>query len=111
SRMDESNSLQQSTEPVLDQPSGPRPFVFVLMPFAKEFDDIYTFGIKEACDSAGAYCERVDEQFFDSSIVERIFNQITVADVIVADMSTKNPNVFYETGYAHALGKRVILVT
>lgn len=89
----------------------PKPFVFVLMPLDEEFDDVYLLGIKEACDKAGAYAERVDEQIFQESILERIYNQIAKADVIIADMTGRNPNVFYETGYAHALGKNVILLT
>lgn len=89
----------------------PKPFVFVLMPFSTEFDDIYQLGIKGACTECGAYCERVDEQIFEGSILERIYNQIAKADVVVADLTGKNANVFYETGYAHAIGKRVVLLT
>ena len=93
------------------KPTTPKPFVFVLMPFDKRFDDIYKFGIKGAADKAGAYAERVDEQMFDEGILERVFNQISKADVLVADMTGRNPNVFYEVGYAHALGKIVVLLT
>ena len=89
----------------------PKPFVFVLMPFKPEFDDIYRYGIKEACEKAGTYAERVDEQIFQGSILDRIYNQIAKADIIIADMTGRNPNVFYETGYAHALGKPTILLT
>ncbi len=89
----------------------PKPFVFVLMPFIKPFDDIYQLGIKAACHEAGAYSERVDEQQYDGSILERVYNQISKADLLIADMTGKNANVFYEVGYAHALGKRVILLT
>lgn len=89
----------------------PKPFVFVLMPFSDEFDDVYKLGIKPACENVGAYAERVDEQIFQESILQRIYNQISKADIIVADMTDRNPNVFYETGYAHALGKKVILLT
>ena len=89
----------------------PKPFVFVLMPFDVEFNDIYKFGIKGAAEDVGAYAERVDEQIFTEGILERIFNQISKADVIVADMTGRNPNVFYEVGYAHALGKIVLLLT
>ncbi|ACR12941.1 hypothetical protein TERTU_0539 [Teredinibacter turnerae T7901] len=89
----------------------PKPFVFVLMPFSEEFRDIYELGIKSACELAGAYCERVDEQIFEERMLDRIYNQIAKADVIISDMTGKNPNVFYETGYAHALGKRVLLLT
>ncbi len=89
----------------------PKTFIFVLMPLSTEFDDTYKLGIKDACKEAGAYCERVDEQIFEESILERIYNQISKADLLVADMTGRNPNVFYEVGYAHALGKRVILLT
>ncbi len=89
----------------------PKPFVFVLMPFSEEFDDIYQLGIKPACVEAGTYCERLDEQIFSESMLDRIYNQISKADIIIADMSGRNPNVFYEVGYAHALGKRVVLLT
>jgi hypothetical protein len=89
----------------------PKPFVFVLMPFATEFNDIYTYGIKGAAEDAGAYAERLDEQIFAENILERLYNQINKADVLVADMTGRNPNVFYEVGYAHALGKIVLLLT
>lgn len=89
----------------------PKPFCFVLMPFSSEFDDIYQIGIKEACDKAGAYCERVDEQIYGEKILDRVYNQISKADIVIADMTGRNPNVFYEVGYAHALGKLTILLT
>lgn len=91
--------------------TGPKKFVFVLMPFSEEFTDVYQVGIKPACVEAGGYCERVDEQIFTESILERVYNQINKADLIIADMTGRNPNVFYEVGYAHALGKTVILLT
>ena len=81
------------------------------MPFSDQFHDIYELGIKAACQAAGAHCERVDEQVFDGTILERIYNQIAKADIIVSEMTGRNPNVFYETGYAHALNKRTIMLT
>lgn len=91
--------------------TSPKKFCFVLMPFDGDFDDIYKLGIKQSCIDAGAYCERVDEQIFEESILERIYNQISKADIVIADMTNRNPNVFYEVGYAHALGKATILLT
>jgi hypothetical protein len=90
---------------------GPKPFAFVMMPFNQDFDDVYQLGIKPACQDAGYYCQRLDEQVYDGIMLDRIYNQISKADLIVSDVTGKNPNVYYETGYAHALGKRVILVT
>ncbi len=88
-----------------------KPFVFVLMPFSDDFADPYEVAIKPACEAAGARCERVDEQIFVEHILERVYGQIAAADVVVAEMTGRNPNVFYEVGYAHALGKRVVLLT
>ena len=81
-------------KPRLLPTTAPKPFVFVLMPFLSQFDDIYKFGIKGASEDAGAYCERVDEQMFVEGILDRIFNQISKADVIIADMTGRNANVF-----------------
>lgn len=91
--------------------AGLKKFVFVLMPFEKPFSDIYTYGIKQTCNELNLYCERVDEQIYQERILDRIYNQIEKADIIVADMSTRNVNVFYEVGYAHGIGKNVILLT
>lgn len=93
----------------LDQPHTP--FAFVLMPFHEDFNDIYHVGIKETAIGLGFVCERVDEQIYQESMLEQIYRQIDLADVIIADMTGKNPNVFYEVGYAHAKGKLVILLT
>lgn len=89
----------------------PKPFIFILMPFDNTFSDIYKFGIKGAAEDVGAYAERIDEQIFTEGILDRIFTQISKADVVVADMTGRNPNVFYEVGYAHALGKVTLLLT
>jgi hypothetical protein len=88
-----------------------KPFVFVLMSFSEEFQDIYKLGIKPACTVAGTNCERVDEQMFLENILERIYGQIAKADIVVAEMTGRNANVFYEAGYAHGLGKPLILLT
>ena len=86
-------------------------FAFVLMPFDSAFDDLYRFGIKEPAEQLGIVAERVDEQIYTESILERIYRQIDRADIIIADMSGQNPNVFYEVGYAHAKSKLCILLT
>lgn len=92
-------------------PVTQKKFAFVLMPFSKEFDNFYQYGIKQSCEELNVYCERVDEQIFHESILDRIFNQISKADILIADMSGRNANVFYEVGYAHGIGKKVILLT
>lgn len=97
--------------PLRSSGTAPKPFVFVAMPFAAAFDDVYEAAIKPACEAAGAYAERVDDQIFQGNILQRLYNQIAKADLIVADTTGRNVNVLYEVGYAHALRKDVILVT
>jgi GAF domain len=92
----------------LDTESGP--YLFVLMPFSEEFFDIYKLGIKSVATKLGMRCERVDEIEFNDAILAQIYDGIQRADLVIADMTGKNPNVFYEVGYAHALPKEVILL-
>jgi nucleoside 2-deoxyribosyltransferase len=87
-------------------------FAFVLMPFDVAFDDIYKLGIKDTAEKLGIRAERVDEQIFHKeNILQRIYSQIDAADLIIADLTGRNPNAFYETGYAHAKGKLCLLLT
>ncbi|WP_218146999.1 nucleoside 2-deoxyribosyltransferase [Sphingobium sp. AP50] len=88
-----------------------KPFAFVLMPFDDTFDDIYKLGIQAVATECGVVAERVDEQTFSETILERIYRQIDAADFVIADMTGRNPNVFYEVGYAHAHGKLCTLLT
>ena len=91
--------------------AGPKPSVFVIMPFSEEFRDIYELGIKAACRAAGADCTRVDEQIFLHNILARIYEQIAKAEIVISEVTGRNPNVFDRTGFAHGLKKAVILLT
>ena len=84
--------------------------VAVMMPFKKEFDPVHA-GIKQACIAAGFRCVRVDDIWEDSTVIQDIFSLIFRAHVVVVDFTGKNPNVMYETGIAHTLGKHVIPIS
>lgn len=84
---------------------------FVIMPFNEEFDDIYTLGIKETAKELDVEAYRLDEELFDEGMLDRIYADIKSADFIIADLSDRNPNVFYELGYAHANDKLCLLIT
>jgi len=56
-------------------------------------------------------CERGDSQILTSLLLDKIVDYIENADLIIADISGRNPNVFYELGIAQTLGKQVILIT
>jgi nucleoside 2-deoxyribosyltransferase len=84
-------------------------FVFVLMPFRAEFKNIYDC-IKQASEKTDILCTRVDDEPIVGKITEKIYESIENADIVVAVMTGRNPNVFYETGYSHAKGKPTILL-
>ena len=81
---------------------------FVMMPFGQWFDryyqEIYVPAIKEA----GFEPVRADELFTTGSVVEQIWEQIEKAKLLLADLSGKNANMFYELGLAHAARKPVV---
>jgi putative methionine-R-sulfoxide reductase with GAF domain len=85
-------------------------YVFVQIPFKNEFRDVYELGIKETVEGLGMRCEKVDEVSLPIDILRQIYACIQKADIVISEMTDKSPNVFYETGYAHALGKPTILV-
>jgi hypothetical protein len=83
--------------------------VAVMMPFSPEFKPVYE-AMKRACTANSLRCVRVDDMWQDSVIVQDIFSLIFRAQVVLVDFSRKNPNVMYETGIAHTLGKHVVPV-
>ncbi|MBA7467959.1 hypothetical protein ES707_03199 [subsurface metagenome] len=84
---------------------------FVLMPFKPEFTRIYDDVLQPAIREAGLNSLRADEIFSPTPIVEDVWVHIGKSRLIVADVTDKNPNVFYELGLAHAIGKSVIIIT
>lgn len=81
---------------------------FVIMPFSRELKPVYDDAIKPAAEAEGFECVRVDEIPGAGNIVRGIVESIQRADVVIADLTSKNANVFYELGIAHALGNNVI---
>lgn len=83
---------------------------FILMPFGswsdRYFKEIYIPATKEA----GFEPARADEIFTTGSVIEQIWEQISKAKVLIAELTGKNPNVFYELGLAHASRKPVVLI-
>lgn len=54
---------------------------------------------------------RADDITEYTPIIEDIWERINSAELIIADMTKRNPNAFYELGLAHAIGKRAILIS
>jgi hypothetical protein len=84
--------------------------VFVAMPFAEEFENVYEFGIYPAVRNCGFICERVDEVHFTGDILTRIREGIESASLVIADLTEARPNVYLEVGYAWGRKVPVICV-
>ncbi|MFX0077225.1 MAG: hypothetical protein ACFE96_17410 [Candidatus Hermodarchaeota archaeon] len=87
--------------------------VFVLMPFSEAFNSIYAKGIKRAFEELKAdwHVIRADEDLTLPENICKVCKSIQEAGVIVADLTDRNPNVFFELGLAFGLEKRYILLS
>lgn len=85
---------------------------FVMQPFAKPIGDYYEKVYKPAIEKAGLLPVRADTDLFATGkIIDQVWRGINAAKVLLAELTTRNPNVFYELGLAHALKKPVVLVS
>lgn len=85
--------------------------IFIAMPYAREFNNLYYFGIKQTVERLGRKCERVDQEKFTGDVVQRIKERISSSHSVIADLTGNNPNVFYEVGFADGCGKKIILLS
>lgn len=81
-----------------------------MMPFDVGFNPVYD-SIRHAADNAGLRCRRADDIWENAAIIQDVVALIDRSRVVVCDCSGRNPNVFYEAGIAHMLGREVILIT
>lgn len=81
-----------------------------LMPFHKNFDKLYA-NIKNTCAMQHYHCIRSDEKFITGNILKYTVELILKSQVLIAVLDGRNPNVFYEIGIAHSIGKNVILLS
>jgi tetratricopeptide (TPR) repeat protein len=95
-----------------------RPHAFVVMPFGRkqgpdgrwiDFNAIYQDLIKPALEDAGFESFRADEESSSGDIISDMFQELLLADLVVADLSIDNANVFYELGIRHALRRRGVV--
>jgi DNA-binding CsgD family transcriptional regulator len=84
---------------------------FVIMPFSGWFDNYYLNIYIPAIEEAGLTPKRADDIYRPSTIIQDIWDLTKNSKLVLADLTGKNANVFYELGLAHALAKPAILIT
>lgn len=84
---------------------------FVMMPFGEWYNKYYKEIYIPAIKDAGFEPVRADELFHTGSVVEQIWEQITKSKILLAELTGKNANVFYELGLAHAAIKPVVFIS
>ncbi len=86
---------------------------FVLMPLKDEFLDVYEKVLKPTLESPKIRlrCARADKFVHPTNIMSDIIKEICEADVVVADLSGCNANVFYELGVSHALADKTVMIS
>jgi hypothetical protein len=85
--------------------------VFVIMPFEPALDDVYNRAIKNACKRMLIIVGRADDIFSASAVLDDITTALYNSGIIIADCTHRNPNVFYELGICHTLGRKVVLIS
>ena len=86
-------------------------FCFVIMPFRGELNFFYLYLRKHLQETHNLRVERADQRVLTQPLMDKIRDYIQRADLLIADITGRNPNVFYELGLADAYGKPVILLT
>ena len=109
------HSTGMAVAPVFGRPEKPaddqRVDVFVLMPFKAKLEKVYSNHIKKLGDELGLKIRRADDMFSPRPFMTKVWDGICAAQLILADCTEKNANVFYEIGMAHTVGKKVVLMT
>jgi hypothetical protein len=86
--------------------------VFVVMPFALNYDSIYRY-IQEVAVTMGKVCQRVGQNLTygaNADIVSDIYHSLQNTELVIAELSGSNPNVYFEIGLSHAWQKNVVLI-
>lgn len=84
---------------------------FFIMPFQPELNYFFLYIQKHLEEKHNIKCERADEKVLTIPLLEKIKMQIFNSDFVIADISSKNPNVYYELGMSHTQNKKVLLIT
>ncbi len=85
--------------------------IFVMMPFQEKLQPVYSDHILRVMKKLHLSCKRGDDFFSSRSIMEEIWSAIYHSRLCIADCTGRNPNVFYELGITHTVGRDCVLIS
>jgi len=85
--------------------------IFMAMPFKDVLRPIYEDHVKKVVERSKLRIMRGDDFFTVNSVMQDVWSAICAARIVIAECTGRNPNVFYEIGTAHTIGKPIIFVT
>ena len=80
------------------------------MPFDAKYNEVYESLIAPACRKAGFIPRRADAPSASERITDHILKQLLESDIVLGDLTSRNPNVLYELGVRHACGGSTVLI-
>lgn len=96
-------------------PRSPKKRCFVISPIGEEGSDIRSRSdkilrhiVRPVCNDLNYKAQRADEISHASSISRKVMHELLTADLVIADLTARNPNVFYELAVRHFIGKPVV---
>lgn len=84
--------------------------VSAMMPFHPSFTPVYE-ALQRVATACNLRCRRADDIWENPAVIQDVVSLIDKSRIVVCDCTGRNPNVFYEAGIAHSLGREVILIT
>jgi hypothetical protein len=110
SELSERTEQSMQVEPIFDTPTSLSADIFVITPFASNYTPIFT-AIEKIAAKHGFIVAKADQFLKSDHIVTDIWSLIYNSNLVICDCTALNPNVMYELGIAHALGKHAVLLT
>ena len=108
--MAENDARSINARSFFQTPVPRRRSAFILMPFSEPFSDRVHSAIRSGIESAGLEPVRADDVYRSSAVLEKILRGIGEAEVVIADLTKRNANVFYELGIGHTEKQNVVLL-
>jgi hypothetical protein len=95
---------------ICDPEAIERTLISAMMPFHPSFSPVYEM-LQRTAQAEGLRCRRADDIWENPAVIQDVVSLIDRSRLVICDCTNRNPNVFYEIGIAHALGREVILIT